>query len=62
MTSLTGMANLNRPDNNGPETSKDKKGFSIGPANLPDGVHKRKGNCTNNPSGRLMMTNPQYKK
>ena len=26
-----------------PNSVRSKKGFSVGPANLPDGIHKRKG-------------------
>ena len=29
--------------NSGSEASRLKKGFSVGPANLPDSIHKRKG-------------------
>ena len=42
------MAKMREPNDSGskdvePEVKKQKKGFSVGPANLPDGVHKRKG-------------------
>ena len=31
------------PDGNGREVKKPRKGFSVGPDNLPDGTHRRKG-------------------
>ena len=42
------MAKIKHPENKaraymGSELSKPRPGFSVGPANLPDGVHKRKG-------------------
>jgi hypothetical protein len=36
-----------RGDNGGnlPEAKKQRKGFSVGPANLPDGTYRRKSRC-----------------
>lgn len=42
-------------EHNHPETQAKtlKKGFSVGPANLPDGTHRRKGTATYLLKGQL---------
>lgn len=38
-----------KPGDGNRETRKEKKGFSVGPDNLPDGTHRRKGKCYPSP-------------
>lgn len=45
------------PEERSHKTIKSKKGFSVGPDNLPDGTHRRKGRCS--PPLHRFLANPK---